>query len=107
MYVSQRTRTTDNHCWTTNKLGRDSRDKVNQKILKKTYFFSSGWQNTQPHPAGNIYEHACASVPNGIVTIGGRVSSRLKNGYLYRNGQWSVVGQMQKVKKALSLINYF
>ena len=52
------------------------------------------------HPAGKIIEHTCASVPNGIVTVGGLVyeTGYLKNVYLFRNGQWSVVGQMQNVK---------
>ena len=58
----------------------------------------SGWQNTTSHPAGKIYNHTCASVPNGIVTVGGYASGYLKNIYLFRNGQWSIVGQMLNVK---------
>ena len=52
------------------------------------------------HPAGQIYQHTCASVPNGIVTVGGYINETgySKNVYLFRNGQWSVVGQMQNVK---------
>ena len=60
----------------------------------------SGWQNSVSHPAGRIYGHTCASVPNGIVTVGGYISGTgdSKNVYLFRNRQWSVVGQMQNVK---------
>ena len=57
----------------------------------------SGWQNIQSHPAGKIERFTCASVPNGIITVGGVVSSFIKNVYLYRNQQWTIVGQMQNV----------
>jgi len=57
-----------------------------------------------PHPAGNLGEHSCASIPNGIITIGGErddgiddTDGNTKLVYLYRNAQWSVVGQMQNV----------
>ena len=61
------------------------------------------------HPAGQIRRHTCASVPNGIVTVGGYVyeTGDLKNVYLFRNGQWSVVGQMQNVKFRLRLFINF
>ncbi|CBY15355.1 unnamed protein product, partial [Oikopleura dioica] len=69
---------------------------------------TSGWQNASSHPAGKISFHTCASVPNGIVTVGGYVSEtgNLKNVYLFRNGQWSVVGQMQNYQRDATMIAY-
>ncbi|CBY10654.1 unnamed protein product [Oikopleura dioica] len=69
------------------------------KIFKILIIIFSGWQNAQSHLAGNIFMHTCAALPNGLVTVGGNVigTGDLKNVYLFRNGQWSVVGQMQNV----------
>jgi len=69
---------------------------------------TSGWQNTQSHPAGKIYRHTCASIPNGIITVGGYVEGTgyLKNVYLFRNGQWSVVGQMQNNQQHATMVAY-
>ena len=74
------------------------------KIIKKKSIIFSGWQNTQPHPAGKLHGHSCASIPNGIITVGGDVQNdnqhKAKNVYLFRNGQWSSAGQMQNVSKS-------
>ncbi|CBY12419.1 unnamed protein product [Oikopleura dioica] len=69
---------------------------------------TSGWQNASSHPAGQIYRHTCASVPNGIVTVGGYISGTgdSKNVYLFRNRQWSVVGQMQNYQRIATMIAY-
>jgi len=69
---------------------------------------TSGWQNAQSHPAGQISYHSCASIPNGIVTVGGYVSETryLKDVYLFRNGQWSIVGQMQNYQSFGTMIAY-
>jgi len=69
---------------------------------------TSGWQNSVSHPAGKIYLHTCASVPNGIVTVGGYISGTgsLKKVYLFRNGQWSIVGQMQNYQREATVIAY-
>ncbi|CBY11387.1 unnamed protein product [Oikopleura dioica] len=66
-------------------------------------FQTSGWQNAKPHPAGEIYGATCASVSNGIITVGGYswATGDLKEVYLFRNGKWSVAGQMHHVKYIL------
>ena len=53
----------------------------------------------QQHVAGKIERHSCASIPNGVITVGGYVDGPgyLKNVFLLRNNQWNVVGQMQNV----------
>ena len=62
-----------------------------------------------PHPAGDLEEHSCATVPNGIITIGGGIDDDVSDTpgntrtvYLYRNAQWSIVGQMLMVRDSLS-----
>jgi len=62
-------------------------------------FEISGWQFVQAHPAGDLEEHSCATIPNGIITIGGgkdddELQQNIKTVYLYRNAQWSIVGEM-------------
>ena len=69
----------------------------------KNQIIFSGWQNAQSHPAGGIQQHTCASVSNGIITVGGSASRQgwtkvfTKDVYLFRGGQWSVVGRMKTV----------
>jgi len=67
----------------------------------------SGWQNSQPHPAGQMYRHACTAVSNGIITVGGSVNEvNTKNVYLFRNELWSIVGQMKNVQNYATVGSY-
>jgi len=76
-------------------------------------FELSGWQFVAPHPAGNLGEHSCASIPNGIITIGGErddditdTDGNTKLVYLYRNAQWSVVGAMKNHNEHATIITF-
>ncbi|CAG5109941.1 Oidioi.mRNA.OKI2018_I69.chr2.g4409.t1.cds [Oikopleura dioica] len=58
-------------------------------------FSVSGWCHEQPQPAGAIRYHSCVTLSDGILTLGGYVSSDIKDVYLLRDEKWSVVGQLQ------------
>jgi len=71
------------------------------EILEKS------WHNAPSHPAGDIYRHTCASIQNGIVTVGGAVSGEGDlNVYLFRNWRWSIVGQMKNYQSYGTMIAY-
>ena len=60
--------------------------------------FQSGWRDQPAHPISNLYGHACVSMKNGIITAGGYDGSNyIMDVYLFRNVQWSVVGQVKEV----------
>ncbi|CAG5105170.1 Oidioi.mRNA.OKI2018_I69.chr1.g1897.t1.cds [Oikopleura dioica] len=55
----------------------------------------SGWIQEPVHPSGMLRYHACVTVEDGVITTGGYDGSEyLKSVHLFRNEQWTLVGQM-------------
>ncbi|CAG5078362.1 Oidioi.mRNA.OKI2018_I69.PAR.g8966.t1.cds [Oikopleura dioica] len=56
------------------------------------------WEDATAHPE-NIFSQTCLSVINGVLTIGGYLNEiddgPTRNIYLYRDDQWSLVGELQ------------
>ncbi|CAG5103778.1 Oidioi.mRNA.OKI2018_I69.chr1.g931.t1.cds [Oikopleura dioica] len=55
----------------------------------------SGWQSEAEHPEGDLYGLSCASVDGGVLTIGGYSGGYKKTVYLFKNEQWTLVGELK------------
>ncbi len=65
--------------------------------------YISGWRDQPSHPVSGttyyFYSHACVSVNNGIITVGGYDGSNyIKDVYLFQKQEWTVVGQLKEVE---------
>ncbi|CBY11184.1 unnamed protein product [Oikopleura dioica] len=67
----------------------------------------SGWQDEPSHPVSNVQRQACVSVSNGIISAGGYDGSNdIKDVYLFRKEEWTVVGQLKEDHRDATMIAF-